>query len=118
MKSGVSTSPCSVLKRAARAREPLAVAITWKARRDMSVACPISQSAARAEEPFDNRRGRAYTAPDAQQDQAEAEATAKDSASSRCAQAQGAPEAGEPVRTQAREGAPVKPSAPPRPVER
>jgi hypothetical protein len=65
MKSGVSTSPWSVRKRAALARELLAVAITWKSRRDMSVACLISQSGvpgANAEERLDNRRSQTYTA--------------------------------------------------------
>jgi len=64
MKSGVSTSPWSVSKRAALAREPLAVAITWKARRDMSVARLISQSDVRranSDEALDNRPCRTYT---------------------------------------------------------
>src|SRR5262249_35146037 len=51
MKSGVSTSPWSVVNRAARAREPLAVAVTWNRRRDMAVRRFIAQICARGREP-------------------------------------------------------------------
>jgi hypothetical protein len=63
MKSGVSTSPWSVRKRVARARESLATAITCKASRDMSVPHPhISKPpGANADGRLDNHRSRTYT---------------------------------------------------------